>query len=171
MNFKIVDAFFGAQGGNPYFGLHDEDRDRRRFQTRDEAEAALERDRIDFESRSAATKRRRRSVATKPAEDQWGRRFMNLEIVPAHYKWCINSQDDRWHWQEAMDFDFGPPEALATSQNKHAVFLRGNLLGSVEGGEHQVWSAIRNGERTPGEFVSAYQAAHVLYRAASGANS
>lgn len=163
MNFKIVDEFFGAKGGSPYFGLCDEDRDTRQFQTREEAEEALEYDRVNCDATHPARGKRRSPRVSGPAEDRWGRRFMNLEVVPAHYKWCISSQDDRCRWQEALAFDFGHPLPMANGRTRHWVSYDGKQLGSVEGTDHQRWIAARSGGNLPGDFVSAYQGAHALY--------
>lgn len=153
MSFKIVDTFLGARGGSEcFFGIFDEDRDRRRFDTYDDAKRALETDRLNVGEEAAP------SNLARPPEDQWGRRFMKLAPVASDLKWCLNVEDERWSWQEAYDFEFWGP--VLAERPRYSVSLRRQSLGQVEQDSSRPysWKAEREGSSI-GPFISAYHAA------------
>jgi hypothetical protein len=158
MSFKIVDNFYGAHGGSlGFLGIGEEARDTRRFGSEAEARETIEMDRVDSE-----TAQERRGV-TKPLEDQWGRRYMNLEVVPSDFMWCHGLGDGRWLWQQPLEFKFrGPTSSEILS---YTVFLNTRLLGRVETDsiESRHWRAKAQGFSKE-EFLSAYQAACALLR-------
>lgn len=156
MSFKIVDTFFGADGGpSSFFGICDEDRDLRRFETYEEAYQAIQDDEEDASLAPPSKKRR------EPLEDRWRRRFMNLNPVPSHFKWCCGLGDLKWEWQEAYAFEFDGP--LTERCLRYSVFLGQRLLGQVEkeSGNRPSWTATAKGNPT-GTYISAYEAACAL---------
>ena len=156
MPFKIVDTFFGARTGcSSFFGIYDEERDRRRFDTYDEANSALEADRL-YALETPAPGR-----VPSPPEDQWRKRFMNLAPVPSNFKWCVCAGEDGWSWQEPYDFEFKGP--VSGDCLRYTVFLGGRHLGRVERNLNQphIWTAESEG-CSKGQFVSAYEAACAL---------
>ena len=170
MSFKIVDNFYGAKGGpREFFGIGEEERDERRFSSEAEAREAIDTDRVysEIAPDSPASRKERlnedRGIVSKPREDQWGRRFMNLEVVPSDFMWCFGHADDRWLWQQPLEFEFSGP--TSSDILAYTVTLDTQSLGRVEtdSSEGRRWRAEAQ-DFAKGEFVSAYQAACALLR-------
>lgn len=152
VTFKIVDRFFGNCGGSQaFFGIGDEDRDGRRFDSEELAETALHQDRLH-----AAP-----PPSSKASTDRWGRRFMNLMVVPETYRWCRKLGEDCSRWQEPIAFKFDGPSSQTLLS--YSVALPGSWVGTVEStsSDGRVWSARRRNNGKEG-FCTAYEAAQYL---------
>ncbi len=154
IHYKIVDRFYGATGGSrAFFGIGNEDRDTRRFESEASARMALQED----ANESVA------NPGSGPQEDRWGRRFMNLDVVPETYRWCRHLGEDGLEWQEPIQFVFDGPSSpqLLT----YSVFHKRSYLGTIksESNDGREWS-VRGDANQQSRFLTGYEAAQSLLR-------
>ena len=154
IHYKIVDRFYGAGGGSrAFFGIGNEDRDTRRFESEASAGMAVQED-----ENEAVPDR-----GSGPQKDRWGRRFMNLEVVPETYRWCRQLGEDGLRWQEPIQFEFDGPSSPQILS--YGVFHKASYLGEIESesNDGREWS-VRRAVSPQGRFLTGYEAAQSLLR-------